>query len=182
MSEKAPILEPAPNESHDVPHEQRRPRFLLLRLGVVTWMFWACFNHLWSSHFVPPVTHSQPFAPSESDVCLTPACVHAASEILYNLSPNYKELDPCTDFEELVCGGWREHHDLRPDQGDAFTGTIMAEKSQQLLRHILEAPYPNKSNVCCHSSLDSSSRKLLTEPTAFTFLAHATRCIQPLSR
>lgn len=77
-----------------------------------------------------------------SDVCLTPACVHAASEILYNLSPNYKDLDPCEDFEELVCAGWRDRHDLRPDQGDAFTGTIMVETSQLLLRHILEGEYP----------------------------------------
>ncbi|KIX02232.1 uncharacterized protein Z518_08171 [Rhinocladiella mackenziei CBS 650.93] len=75
-------------------------------------------------------------------ICLTPACVHASSELLYNLSPDYKTLDPCTDFEELVCGGWRDRHDLRPDQGDAFTGTIMSETSEMLLRHILEAPYP----------------------------------------
>ena len=84
---------------------------------------------------------------AKSKLCLTPACVHAASEILYNLSPNYKELDPCTDFEELVCGGWRDRHDLRPDQGDAFTGTIMNENSELLLRHILEAPYPKDSQV-----------------------------------
>ncbi|KAK3372274.1 hypothetical protein B0H63DRAFT_291212 [Podospora didyma] len=83
--------------------------------------------------------------PTEIDVCLTPACIHASSEILYNLAPNFKDLDPCTDFEELVCGGWRERHDLRPDQGDAFTGTIMSENSQLLLRHILEAPYPKSS-------------------------------------
>jgi endothelin-converting enzyme len=69
--------------------------------------------------------------------------VHAASEILYNLSPDYKDLDPCEDFEELVCSGWRDRHDLRPDQGDAFTGTIMAESSQLLLRHILEGPSPD---------------------------------------
>lgn len=85
--------------------------------------------------------------PANSNVCLTPECVHASSEILYNLSPNYKELDPCEDFEELVCGGWTERHDLRPDQGDMFTGTIMEENSQILLRHILEAPYPKDSKV-----------------------------------
>jgi endothelin-converting enzyme len=80
-------------------------------------------------------------------VCLTPACVHASSEILYNLSPDYKNIDPCTDFEQLACGGWDDRHDLRPDQGDAFTGTIMSENSQMLLRHILEAPYPDESKV-----------------------------------
>jgi endothelin-converting enzyme len=90
----------------------------------------------------------QPKKPDlESTVCLTPACVHASSEILYNLAPNYKEIDPCSNFEELVCGGWDDRHDLRPDQGDAFTGTIMSENSQMLLRHILEAPYPNESKV-----------------------------------
>lgn len=46
-----------------------------------------------------------------------------------------------------MCGGWDDRHDLRPDQGDAFTGTIMAENSQMLLRHILEAPYPDESKV-----------------------------------
>ena len=86
-------------------------------------------------------------AVNEAELCLTPACVHAASELLYNLSPKYKELDPCDNFEELVCGGWRDKHDLRPDQGDAFTGTIMSEQSQLLLRHILEAPYPKNSQV-----------------------------------
>jgi hypothetical protein len=86
-------------------------------------------------------------AVDRAELCLTPACVHAASELLYNLSPNYKELDPCNNFEELVCGGWRERHDLRADQGDAFTGTIMSEQSQLLLRHILEAQYPEDSQV-----------------------------------
>jgi len=86
-----------------------------------------------------------PVVVDKAELCLTPACVHAASELLYNLSPNYKELDPCDNFEELVCGGWRDRHDLRSDQGDAFTGTIMSEQSQLLLRHILEAPYPKDS-------------------------------------
>ena len=103
---------------------------------------------------------------------MTPACVHAASEILYNLSPNYKELDPCTDFEELVCGGWRDRHDLRPDQGDAFTGTIMNENSELLLRHILEAPYPKDSQV----SLFSDKKRLIFNiRTALVLLAHAAR-------
>ena len=74
-------------------------------------------------------------------VCLTPACVIAASKILQNMSPKYRSIDPCNDFDQFVCEGWQEKHDLRADQGAAFTGTIMEEDSQQILRHVLESPY-----------------------------------------
>lgn len=73
------------------------------------------------------------------DLCLEPECIHAASEILYNLDSNYKNLDPCVDFDQYVCKGWRDRHDMRPDQGQIFTGTLMAENAQMRLRHILEA-------------------------------------------
>lgn len=72
-------------------------------------------------------------------LCESAECVHAASEILYSLDPNYAEIDPCENFEQYVCGGWRERHDLRPDQGSMFTGTLMAEAAQMRLRHILES-------------------------------------------
>lgn len=80
--------------------------------------------------------------PKEPAICLTPECVLAASEILDNLSPKYRDIDPCTNFDQYVCEGWSEKHDLRADQGSSFTGTIMAENSQQILRHLLESPYP----------------------------------------
>lgn len=117
---------------------------------------------------VDPVNYS-----GSDDVCLTPACVHAASEILYNLSPNYRDLDPCTDFEELVCGGWRERHDLRPDQGDAFTGTIMSENSQLLLRHILEAPYPKTSRHSAFSPMQLASASKSADEANFEKLTSA---------
>jgi endothelin-converting enzyme len=79
-------------------------------------------------------------------LCLTPACVHAASEILYNLSPKYQDIDACTNFDALVCDGWRANHDPRPDQGSIGTFNSMAEDGASLLRHILEAPYPNASS------------------------------------
>lgn len=71
--------------------------------------------------------------------------MHAASTLLHSLSPAHEQLDACTDFEELACGGWRERHDLRSDQGDAFTGTLMEERSQLLLKGILEGAYPGGS-------------------------------------
>lgn len=74
-------------------------------------------------------------------ICLTPACVVAASKIVENMSPSYHLIDPCHDFDQFVCEGWQEKHDLRADQGSASTATIMAEDSQQILRHVLESPY-----------------------------------------
>ena len=37
--------------------------------------------------------------------------------------------------------GWQEKHDLRADQDSSFTGTFMEEKSQTILRHVLETPF-----------------------------------------
>jgi hypothetical protein len=94
----------------------------------------------------PPVITESSNPPS-SGICTAPECVHAASEILYNLSPHRKTIDPCNNVEELVCGGWRDRHDYRPDQGAIFTETLMAERSQIKMRHILEAGYPKASEV-----------------------------------
>ncbi|KAI9825753.1 MAG: hypothetical protein M1819_000471 [Sarea resinae] len=115
----------------------RLPR--LLRVLIVPILFGSVF--VAALFFALPRARHDPEQPyTSADLCLDPACVHAASEILYNLSPT--EVDPCTDFDAFVCDGWRTRHDLRPDQGELFTGTIMNENSQTLLRHVLERPYP----------------------------------------
>ena len=93
-------------------------------------------------------------------VCLTPACVIAASKILQNMSPRYHTVDPCHDFDQFVCEGWQEKHDLRADQGATFTGTIMAEDSQQILRHVLESPY---SGDVYKIETDSSAKRDIFE-------------------
>ncbi len=71
----------------------------------------------------------------------------AAAEILQNISPRYHEIDPCTSFDKFVCEGWEEKHDLRADQSSSFMGTIMAENSQQILRHVLESPYSDSHQM-----------------------------------
>jgi endothelin-converting enzyme len=154
MSEKAPLIPRFEARAESAPRPQRcsSKKTALKVLSAATAAGLLYYNVPESEFYSVPfhyranssckVSHV-----AKSKLCLTPACVHAASEILYNLSPNYKELDPCNDFEELVCGGWRDRHDLRADQGDAFTGTIMNENSELLLRHILEAPYPKDSQV-----------------------------------
>jgi len=40
-----------------------------------------------------------------------------------------------------------ERHDLRSDQGDTSTLALMQDNNQMLLKHLLEASYPEKSDV-----------------------------------
>jgi endothelin-converting enzyme len=80
-----------------------------------------------------------------ASLCLTPACVHAASELLYNLSPDYKNIDACTNFDQLACAGFNIHHDIPQDRSSYSTSTVMSENGQITLRHILESPYPRDS-------------------------------------
>ena len=48
--------------------------------------------------------------------------------------------------------GWQEKHDLRADQDSSFTGTLMEEKSQTVLRHVLETPFSDS-----HPRVDPNS-------------------------
>lgn len=36
---------------------------------------------------------------ANSSLCLTPACLQAASNILWQIAPDWDKLDPCTNFE-----------------------------------------------------------------------------------
>jgi hypothetical protein len=93
---------------------------LLISLSLLAVALRTCMAPIYSTSriltrlivfFVHPLQSKNP------SLCTEPACIHAASEILYNLSPNYVDIDPCTDFDTFVCGGWEDRHDLRPDQG-----------------------------------------------------------------
>ncbi|KAI0541706.1 peptidase family M13 [Xylaria digitata] len=85
----------------------------------------------------------------DASICMTPTCIHAASEILYNLSPDYKNIDPCTQFDTLVCDGFKARYDIPEDRSSFSTASIMSDNGRTTLRHILESPYPGDSK---HSS------------------------------
>ncbi|KAK0707299.1 endothelin-converting enzyme [Lasiosphaeris hirsuta] len=79
-------------------------------------------------------------------LCMTPACLELAAEFKNNLAANFTAIDPCTDFEEMVCGGWRDRNPLPAGQGQLSTITIMSDRGYTTLRDILEGPYPAGSN------------------------------------
>ncbi|KAJ5924650.1 hypothetical protein N7466_008837 [Penicillium verhagenii] len=132
----------------------------LVFAGVMIWNFAP------SPNAQPSEPTTQP-APSVSRaICKTPECIHAASEILYNLDSNYEKIDPCTDFDQYVCGGWRERHDMRSDQGSVFAGTMMAEAAQTRLRHILErSEAPESADAVNYKKLKDAYDACLDEST-----------------
>ncbi|KAE8355164.1 hypothetical protein BDV28DRAFT_129424 [Aspergillus coremiiformis] len=118
--------------------------FSVIRCSVLTILAFVSVAYYFWSIIPDGPLESVPPHPVASSICETPECVHAASEILYNLDSNHAQIDPCTDFDQYVCGGWRERHDMRPDQGSIFAGTLMGETAQTRLRHLLISPQPSE--------------------------------------
>jgi Peptidase family M13 len=81
---------------------------------------------------------------ADTRVCVTPTCQNASVNILLSLSPDYKKIDPCIDFEELVCGGWNQNHVLNSDEPMTVASvfTELENKVLAIQREILEGPYP----------------------------------------
>ncbi|KAI1373198.1 Metalloprotease [Hypoxylon crocopeplum] len=74
-----------------------------------------------------------------SSMCVSQQCIQASASILSNLSPNYQNIDPCTNFDELVCGGFRERNVI-PDWQPALRQTeLMNEVNYIILKNILES-------------------------------------------
>lgn len=77
-------------------------------------------------------------------VCTTAACVQVARDFVSNLSPRYKALDPCADFDEFACAGFRTRVALRPDQPWLDSLDQMVERGDKILKDIMEGPYPGR--------------------------------------
>ncbi|KAI1388799.1 endothelin-converting enzyme 1 [Hypoxylon trugodes] len=108
-----------------------------------------------------------------TSLCQSAACIHAASEILYNLSPDYQKIDPCTNFDTLVCDGFGNRHDIPQDKTSYSTSTIMSENGQTTLRHILESPYPTTSEHSSFSPRNLFTRAASTDEENFLMIQNA---------
>ncbi|KKF94867.1 Endothelin-converting enzyme 1 [Ceratocystis platani] len=96
--------------------------------------------------------------PTGEVVCDTAECKSAAREILDRLSPNYLNMNACSDFDEMVCGGWRDKNYLQPDQHQLSTFLTLEEQVKASLRDTLEKqPYKDG-----RLSADTNFNKLKT--------------------
>ncbi|KAL1887445.1 hypothetical protein Cpir12675_006540 [Ceratocystis pirilliformis] len=86
----------------------------------------------------------------DSEYCTTPACLRIAEEFRSNLAPSYADIDPCNNFEELACGGWRLKHDFQTDHSKVNTISLIENRMVEVTRQVVEGPLP--------SSIDPNSQ------------------------
>ena len=73
-------------------------------------------------------------ANSVESVCMTPACVELAGDILRAMNST---VDPCQDFYQYACGGWINSHVLPDYLGRLVTFSILEELNNDRLREKL---------------------------------------------
>ncbi|RMZ75140.1 hypothetical protein DV738_g5633, partial [Chaetothyriales sp. CBS 135597] len=97
-------------------------------------------------------------------ICNSSLCLLAVEAIISNLHPDVAAMlgdahldslppfpvDPCTNFDQFVCGGFSQHHQFRPEQNHISTASIMADNVDLILRQILEKPLNSKTGPDKH--------------------------------
>ncbi|KAK0628775.1 hypothetical protein B0T17DRAFT_614650 [Bombardia bombarda] len=106
-------------------------------------------------------------------LCLTPQCIQLASDYLNNLAPDYKQLDPCIDFDHYACEGWRMRYEIPPDRMHINAFQLANEADRQRLKTIIEGPYPDESSHSHFSPRNLEPNALLVDRQNFETMQRA---------
>ncbi|XP_055389923.1 neprilysin-1 [Condylostylus longicornis] len=89
--------------------------------------------------FIAIICVSVRVAKYSSDICETPECLRAASNLILSMD---RTIDPCDDFYRFSCGNWHEEHP-RPDSVTSYDW--FTEKQNKVMRTIREFLKSNQS-------------------------------------
>ncbi|XP_011689069.1 PREDICTED: membrane metallo-endopeptidase-like 1 [Wasmannia auropunctata] len=73
------------------------------------------------------------------DICLSPECIHIASEVIKNMNSN---VHPCDDFYKFACGGFLESKIISDDKTSVSMFSIIDDDLKEQLRLSIEQQSP----------------------------------------
>ncbi|KAK3341885.1 hypothetical protein B0T25DRAFT_488889 [Lasiosphaeria hispida] len=95
---------------------------------------------------------------ANSSPCLTPACLQVSSLLLNQIAINWDKMDPCTDFDKMVCSRYTE---VNGDNSNFFTQ--LTGPNNRILRTMLESPYEKAVGFQAVSWNDTFPRNSIDE-------------------
>ena len=96
----------------------------------------TCFDFIFKlNYFIEP--HDQicsTTACTKEKICLTPACIYAASEIIQRMDGT---VNPCDDFYKFACGSFIKETKIPDDKTEVNIESLIQDKLQEQLKNIL---------------------------------------------
>ncbi|KAI2602350.1 Metalloprotease [Hypoxylon sp. NC1633] len=116
---------------------------------------------------------------ANSSVCLSQQCIQASATILSHISSNYQNIDPCSNFDELVCGGFLERTAIPDWEISWEQGNVMHDINYNIMRNILE-PSPDFNQSGSWTDGDNFQKLLTGYDACMNQTAITQRDVKPL--
>ncbi|KAJ6784600.1 hypothetical protein PWT90_10231 [Aphanocladium album] len=129
--------------------------FVRKALKIESWVFYApmaliAINTLSISHsFIAALPSAKRMPPYAPNVCTTPACWEIATALNASMHEEWRTLDPCQEWDKLVCDGYRSENVLAHEQ---FISSPMEELSSQVKRWVDDTLTSSFETICVKMS------------------------------